>query len=103
MYVVHGGLTNVSAFGIDPVSGELRLLNRQPCSGSNQVDAALDSSNRFLVVANHSSGSVAVLPLDTDGSLQPASRHARSRSDAAEFIASACGDLRSVAAVRDRA
>ncbi len=74
MYVVHGGLTNVSAFGIDPVSGELRLLNRQPCSGSNPVDAALDSSNRFLVVANHSSGSVAVLPLDTDGSLQPVSQ-----------------------------
>lgn len=74
LYVVHGGLTYVSAFSIDPVSGELRLLNRQPCNGNNPVDAALDASNRFLVVANYSSGSVAVLPLDADGSLQPVSQ-----------------------------
>lgn len=74
LYVVHGGLTYVSAFSIDPVSGELRLLNRQTCNGNNPVDAALDASNRFLVVANYSSGSVAVLPLDADGSLQSVSQ-----------------------------
>ena len=74
LYVVHGGLTYVSAFSVDPASGELRLLNRQPCNGSNPVDAALDATSRFLVVANYSSGSVAVLPLGADGSLQPVSQ-----------------------------
>jgi hypothetical protein len=72
--VVHGGLTYVSAFDVDPAGGELRLLNRQPCSGSNPVDAALDATSRFLVVANYSSGNVTVLPLGADGSLQPVSQ-----------------------------
>jgi len=71
LYSVHGALTYVSAIGAD---GTLTLLNRQPCGGSNPVDAALDADNRFLVVANYSSGSVGVLPLGEDGTLQPVSQ-----------------------------
>ena len=71
LYSVHGALTHVSAFSIDPASGQLRLLNRQESGGNNPVDAALDATNRFLVVPNYSSGNVAVLPLAEDGSLQP--------------------------------
>jgi len=73
LYAVHGALTYVSAFGIG-TDGTLRLLNRQPSGGNNPVDAALDASNCFLVVANYSSGSVAVLPLGEDGALQPVSQ-----------------------------
>ena len=50
------------------------MLNRQQSGGTNPVDAALDASNRFLVVPNYSSGNVAVLPLAQDGSLQPVSQ-----------------------------
>jgi 6-phosphogluconolactonase len=74
LYSVHGGLTHVSAFGIDRISGHLRLLNRQPCGGANPVDAALDATNRFLIVPNYSSGNVAVLPLVENGTLQPVSQ-----------------------------
>jgi 6-phosphogluconolactonase len=74
LYSVHGALTHVSAFAIDPESGHLRLLNRQPSGGTNPVDAALDATNRFLVVPNYSSGNVAVLPLAEDGTLQPVSQ-----------------------------
>ena len=74
LYSVHGGLTHVSAFTIDPASGHLRLLNRQNCGGTNPVDAALDATNRFLIVPNYSSGNVAVLPLTEDGALQPVSQ-----------------------------
>jgi 6-phosphogluconolactonase len=74
LYSVHGGLTHVSAFEIDRATGHLRLLNRQPCGGINPVDAALDATNRFLVVPNYSSGNVAVLPLAEDGALQPVSQ-----------------------------
>jgi 6-phosphogluconolactonase len=74
LYSVHGGLTHVSAFAIDRTSGHLRLLNRQPSGGTNPVDAALDASNRYLIVPNYSSGNVAVLPLAEDGSLQPVSQ-----------------------------
>lgn len=74
LHVVHGALKYVSAFSINPASGKLLLLNRQPCNGTNPVDAALDAASRFLVVANYSSGSVAVLPLAEDGALQPVSQ-----------------------------
>jgi 6-phosphogluconolactonase len=74
LYSVHGALTHVSAFAVDPASGHLRLLNRQPSGGNNPVDAALDGTSRSLVVANYSSGNVAVLPLGADGALQPTSQ-----------------------------
>ncbi len=74
LYSVHGALTHVSAFGIDPATGHLQLLNRQESGGNNPVDAALDATNRFLVVPNYSSGNVAVLPLGDDGTLQPVSQ-----------------------------
>jgi 6-phosphogluconolactonase (cycloisomerase 2 family) len=74
LYSMHGALTHVSAFAIDPMSGHLRLLNRQSSGGTNPVDAALDATNRHLIVANYSSGSVAVLPLAEDGTLQPVSQ-----------------------------
>ena len=74
LYSVHGALTHVVGVPHRPASGHLTLLNRQPCGGTNPVDAALDASERFLVVANYSSGNVAVLPLADDGGLQPVSQ-----------------------------
>jgi 6-phosphogluconolactonase len=69
LYAVHGALDYVSAFGVDAATGELRLLNRQTCSGSNPVDAAVSADSRFLVVANYATGNIASLPLADDGSL----------------------------------
>jgi 6-phosphogluconolactonase (cycloisomerase 2 family) len=74
LYSVHGGRSHVSVFGIDRASGHLRLLNRQDCGGNNPVDAALDATGGFLVVANYGSGAVAVFPLAADGALQPVSQ-----------------------------
>lgn len=69
LYAVHGDRQEVSAFRIDPADGTLRFLNRQNCQGNNPVHLALDPTERFLVVSNHWSGSLAVLPLAADGSL----------------------------------
>ena len=55
----------------DPASGRLTLLNRAATGGSNGVHLAVDRSNRFLVVANYASGSMASLPINADGSLEP--------------------------------
>lgn len=72
LYSVHGGRTLVSAFAIDRRTGALTLLNQVDCQGDNPVDSALDPSERFLVVANYGSGTVAVMPVDEAGRLQPA-------------------------------
>ena len=69
LYSVHGDEREVSAFGVDEKTGRLSFLNRQSCAGTNPVDLALDPSERFLVVANHLTSSLAVLPVDQDGTL----------------------------------
>jgi 6-phosphogluconolactonase (cycloisomerase 2 family) len=69
LYVAHGDGGEATAFAIDRESGRLSLLNRQPTNGRNGVRLAVDASNRFAVLANYSTGTVAVLPINPDGSL----------------------------------
>jgi 6-phosphogluconolactonase len=63
----------VSAFAVDPETGALSLLDVQPSEGADPCHLAVDSGGRNLVVANYTSGSVAVFPIAADGSLRPAS------------------------------
>jgi len=74
LYSVHGGRELVSAFAIDRATGHLTLINQQNCLGNNPVDAALDPAERHLVIANYSTGAVAVMPIDADGALEPTSQ-----------------------------
>ncbi len=73
LYSAHGDMTYATAFAIDGTNGRLTLLNRQETGGTNGVHLAVDPSNRFLVVSNYASGSMAVLPINGDGSLAPRS------------------------------
>jgi 6-phosphogluconolactonase (cycloisomerase 2 family) len=74
LYSVHGGRDMISAFAVDRVSGRLNLLNQMDCQGNNPVDSALDPSERFLVIANYGTGTVAVMPLEPDGRLASVSQ-----------------------------
>jgi len=73
LYSAHGDEAYASAFSIDAASGRLTFLNREDTGGANGVHLAVDSSNRHLVVSNYSAGSMAVLPINPDGSLGPRS------------------------------
>jgi 6-phosphogluconolactonase len=59
----------VTAFAIDQRTGELRKLNQQPSQGTSPCYITVDPSRKFVLVANYSSGSLAVLPIKSDGSL----------------------------------
>jgi len=59
----------VSAFSIDRTSGTLTLLNQRPSMGTGPCHLVLDKGNRNVLVANYGSGSVAVLPVGSDGRL----------------------------------
>jgi 6-phosphogluconolactonase len=59
----------VTAFAIDQRSGELKKLNQQPSHGTSPCYITVDPSGKFVLVANYSSGSLAVLPIQSDGSL----------------------------------
>jgi len=61
----------VSAFAIDPASGALRLLNQQSSEGDGPCHLSVDATGRYVLVANYGGGSVAILPIQEDGSLGP--------------------------------
>ncbi|HEV8132141.1 MAG TPA: lactonase family protein [Acidobacteriota bacterium] len=63
----------VSAFAIDHESGKLRLLNQQSSGGAGPCYVTADPTGSDVLVANYGGGSVAVLPIEKDGSLRGAS------------------------------
>ena len=63
----------VSAFSINESSGELTLLNEQFSHGADPCYINIEQTGRFAMVANYSSGSVAMFPINPDGSLGAAS------------------------------
>ena len=69
VYSAHGEEHEATAYSIDPATGRLRVLNRQPTQGKNGVRLGIEASGRYLVCANYSSGTVAVLPIEPNGSL----------------------------------
>jgi 6-phosphogluconolactonase (cycloisomerase 2 family) len=71
LYVAHGDTSEVSAFGVDPSSGMLARINAAQTGGKNPAHLVVDPTGRFLIAANHYSGTVAVFPLREDGSIAP--------------------------------
>jgi 6-phosphogluconolactonase len=75
------GTGTVSSWAIDPRTGDLTFLSRQPTGGGEPCHLCTDPAGRYLLVANHEDGSVAVLPIDEAGRLGPLTdlrRHAGS-------------------------
>ena len=73
----------VSAYRLDPTTGGLTYLNKQPALGSILAHNSLDRSGRFVLVANYSiyaepedslpDQAVVVMPIRQDGALGPPS------------------------------
>lgn len=81
LYSAHGDGTQVTAYQIDQTTGRLTVLNQQPTGGTNGVHLAIDATNRFLALANYATGSLALFPINPDGSLGPLSDLARTTGD----------------------
>jgi len=62
----------VSAISIHSTSGGLSLLNDQFSHGEDPCYVSVEQNGRFALIANYSSGSVAMFPIQTDGRLGPA-------------------------------
>jgi 6-phosphogluconolactonase (cycloisomerase 2 family) len=63
------GEGTVSAFAVNPADGQLKLLNTVTSGGAGPTHVSLHPAGRFLLVANYFGGSVAVLPILSDGRL----------------------------------
>ncbi len=64
---------SVSAFRIDAETGMLVLLNQQPSHGASPAHITIASDGAYVYLANYTSGTAAVYPVQGDGSLGAAS------------------------------
>jgi 6-phosphogluconolactonase (cycloisomerase 2 family) len=69
LYAIHGDLSEISAFQIDRESGTLTMINQQSTGGKNPVALVADQTNKFMIVANYATASLALLPIRQDGGL----------------------------------
>jgi 6-phosphogluconolactonase len=72
-----GGAGGVSAFTIDPRTGDLTLLNQQSSGGPGPSHLTVDREGKHVLVANYEGGSVCVLPIGPDGRLGKATAFVR--------------------------
>jgi len=64
-----GKQSTVSAFALDAQSGKLTLLNLVPALGEDPCYVTFDRTGKFVLLANYTSGTVAVFPILADGKL----------------------------------
>src|SRR5256886_14169620 len=64
----------VSAFAIARVPGALTRLNEQPSEGGAPCYVSVDRSAQVVLVANYVGGSIALLPIQPNGALDPAAQ-----------------------------
>ncbi|MGZ3949937.1 MAG: lactonase family protein [Flavisolibacter sp.] len=67
----------VRSFSFNQKTGRLSYINEQSSVGDNPCYVAVDNTGKWLIVANYSSGTLAVLPIKADGSLGEAVSHYR--------------------------
>lgn len=78
VYAVHEngdgeGGGQVSAYSFDAKNGQLKHLNTQSTGGEHPCYVAIDKKGEWVTVANYSGGNFSVFPIQSDGSLAPAS------------------------------
>lgn len=59
----------ITAFRFDKTTGHLEKLNQQPSEGEDPCYIVVDKTGKWVIVGNYSSGTLAVLPVQKDGSL----------------------------------
>jgi 6-phosphogluconolactonase len=59
----------VTAFAIDAESGNLSELNSVSSEGAGPAHMSLDAQGKFVFVANYAGGTIAVIPVNENGSL----------------------------------
>lgn len=64
-----GSNGSVTAYAVDRATGELRFLNTVSSEGGGPAYLSVDAEGRYVFVANYAGGSIAVLPILSNGGL----------------------------------
>jgi len=62
---------SIAAYSFDKKTGVLSYLNKQPSGGDHPCYVNVDSKGKWVVAGNYTGGSLAVLPVNADGTLEP--------------------------------
>lgn len=65
---------SISAFKIDSNQGQIKFINMCPSGGANPVYIDIHHSNKYLVNANYTGGSVSLFEMQADGSVHSMNR-----------------------------
>ena len=65
----------VAAYDFDQSTGKLSFINKVSSGSENPCHISITQNGKWLAVANYSGGSLAVFPVNTDGSVQPFAQH----------------------------
>ena len=77
----NGNAGRVFSYRFNKADGSLTMVNDRPSGGDDPCYITVDTSGRWVIVGNYSSGSLSVLPVSTDGVLgEPVTRIAHSGS-----------------------
>jgi len=63
----------VSSFAFDKQQGKLSLIDVQQSGGDDPCYVSVDKTNKWITIANYTSGTLSVLPIKGNGGLDPAS------------------------------
>jgi 6-phosphogluconolactonase len=75
LYSLNGDQTYVRSFTIDKATGRITAQSQIETGGKNAVVAQLDENERFMILANYSSGHVTVMRMNQDGSFAEQVQH----------------------------
>ncbi len=63
----------ILAWKVDPTSGDLTEISRQPAGGEGACFVIARRDGKYAAIANYGSGSISLYPLEKDGRIQTAS------------------------------
>jgi len=61
----------VSSFAFDKKEGKLSLINVEPSGGDDPCYISVDKTNKWIAIANYTSGTLSILPINKNGGLDP--------------------------------
>jgi len=65
---------HVAAFSFDKATGKLSFINKHESGGRHPCYVSIDKTGKWVIVGNYSSGSLAVLPVKSNGGLDSATQ-----------------------------
>ncbi len=63
----------ITAFSFDSVKNQIAFVNSVPSKGDAPCYISIDKTGKYVMAANYNSGSIAVFPINSDGSIGVAS------------------------------